>query len=575
MRLLKKSQRPNPKVSIVLLDWSVRESFHLLHYLRAQSAPRDSFEVLVIEYYSRVSTAAQRYASEIDTWALLEMPEECYYHKHLMYNAGIAFSRGEICVFCDSDAMVRDTFVGAIAGEFDRDPEIVLHIDQFRNMRRDLYPFRFPSFDEVLGPGCANNVGGITRGLADSDDPLHERNYGACMCARREDLIAIGGSDEHVDYLGHICGPYDMTFRMVNHGRREMWHDSEFMYHTWHPGQAGVANYLGPHDGRHVSTTALDALATGRVQPFAANAAVAHLREHGTSNGLPMSLLIDDERARTWLLQTLQPAMASARTVLYRGFRIEPEREGYTGSLMLSDVLKVPLVEPIGGDSVESVKRSIDAALGPRIRAVSFAGSLYVLVWRALVTLRILLTRGVVKAAQLPWHVQRLMRTFVRRLRDGSLSRYARSVLIRFVRQLRNGTLPEVIWRTVRAKLARVQDRWQRFRMERRFLAGTLGSLLVNLHFIGRARRGGAELPPAVVMIDRRATMHYLRSLMAMRLLVTMDVIRVQSKDELDDWIATLSAGDWNGHVVVGRDFYMRNYGSLSRLRAQQRLVVA
>src|SRR5688572_8002806 len=150
MKVIKRSERSGPKVSIVLLDWSVRESFHLLHYLNRQTVRRDSFEVILVEYYSRVSPAVQRYATELDTWALLEMPEQCYYHKHLMYNAGIALSRGDVCVFCDSDAMVKSTFVDTIVRQFERDPGIVLHIDQFRNVRRDFYPFSFPSFDDVL-----------------------------------------------------------------------------------------------------------------------------------------------------------------------------------------------------------------------------------------------------------------------------------------------------------------------------------------------------------------------------------------------------------------------------------------
>ena len=577
MRLLKQSVRRRPEVSIILLDWSVRESFHLLHYLRAQTVPRDSFEVILVEYYSRISAAAQPYAGDIDTWMLLEMPDQCYYHKHLMYNAGIVMSRGTVCVFCDSDAMVRDSFVAAIAGEFERKPSIVLHIDQFRNVRRDFYPFCHPSFEDVLGPGCINHVNGKTRGLVAGEDPLHERNYGACMCARREDLIAIGGSDEHVDYLGHICGPYDMTFRLVNLGRRELWHESEFMYHTWHPGQAGVANYLGPHDGRHMSTTALEALTTGRIEPLVPNAAVAHLRQGDTFDEMPLSLLVGDDRAYNWQLKRLQPSATAAhvRTVLYRGFRIEPDGHAYVGRLLVSDVFTVPVLDPVHGDTVQAVKADIDRVVGPRVRFVSAVGSLYVLAWRALVTLRILLSRARRVVWTLPQRLRRATRTFIRRVRDGSLRVGVRRILVRVLQQLRDGTLPGLLRGTVRAWGARIQDRWERFQMERRFLAGTLGSLLVSLYFIGRVSHGGAPAPPTVVMVDRRAVSHYLRSLVALHVLVGVDVIRVTSGDALNDWIATLSAADWNGHIVVGRDFYVRHYGSLSRLRADRRLVVA
>ena len=278
MKLIKQSRRHQPKVSLILLDWSVRESFHLLHYLSKQDVDRDSFEIIVIEYYSRVSDSISLFENQVDAWLLLEMPENCYYHKHLMYNVGIVIAKGEVCVICDSDAMVKEGFIHAIITEFENNPDVVLHLDQFRNVRKDLYPFCYPSFEEVVSTGCINNVGGQTKGLLSDKDSIHNRNYGACMCARRADLIAIGGADEHIDYLGHICGPYDMTFRLVNLGRRETWHPTEFIYHTWHPGQAGENNYLGPHDGRHVSTTSLDALISGRIMPLVENATIRNLR---------------------------------------------------------------------------------------------------------------------------------------------------------------------------------------------------------------------------------------------------------------------------------------------------------
>ncbi len=282
MKFVKQSNRAQPKVSLILLDWSVRESFHLLNYLSRQDVDRDLFEVIIIEYYSRVSDAIRPFEDQVDSWLLLNMPEDCYYHKHLMYNAGIVTAKGDICVICDSDAMVKESFIRAIITEFESEISIVLHIDQFRNARKDLYPFSYPDFAEVTGKGCINNVAGKTRGIMDDKDSIHNRNYGACMCALRADLIAIGGADEHIDYLGHICGPYEMTFRLVNLGRMEVWHQTEFMYHTWHPGQAGEDNYLGPHDGRHVSTTALDALISGRTMPLEENETITN---HRLGNG--------------------------------------------------------------------------------------------------------------------------------------------------------------------------------------------------------------------------------------------------------------------------------------------------
>ena len=338
MRFVKRRARPNARVSLILLDWSVRESFHLLHYLRQQTVPRDAFEVIIVEYYDRESPALQRFADEVDTWLLLEMPRDCLYHKHLMYNAGIVIAAGEILMIGDSDAMVRPSFLAAILDAFARDPRQVLHLDQFRNHRRDFYPFSYPSFDEVLSDGCINNVGGKTAGVLDTVDPIHRRNYGACMCARRADLIAIGGADEHVDYLGHICGPYDMTFRLVNRGEREVWHESEFTCHTWHPGQAGEDNYQGPHDGRQLSTTSIEALVSRRIMPLVENAAIATLRRgEGLSEAALLDRLIDPAIVRSW--QTIghggkAPAAVPDRLV-YKGHVLEQGSDGWSARPIL------------------------------------------------------------------------------------------------------------------------------------------------------------------------------------------------------------------------------------------------
>src|ERR1044071_2858009 len=206
MEYLKRSTKERPRISLILLDWGVRESFHLLHYLKNQSVPREDFEVILIEYYSAISKPLQEFESEVDTWVLLEMPEDCYYHKHLMYNVGVVLSRGEIVMIADSDAMVRPSFLSTVVNAFKHDPLLVYHLDEFRNVRHDFYPFCYPSFEEVLGDGCINNVDGKTKGILEEVDSIHARNYGACMCARRDDVIAIGGADEDLTYLGHICG---------------------------------------------------------------------------------------------------------------------------------------------------------------------------------------------------------------------------------------------------------------------------------------------------------------------------------------------------------------------------------
>lgn len=293
----------------MLLDWSCRESYHFLDYLRDQTAARTSYEVIWIEYYARRSEELlsrierahrENRHPDVDTYVALRMPDDVYYHKHLMYNLGIALAAGRMVCFCDSDALAHRDLVESIVEQFRADPNIVLHLDEVRNHDPKYYPFRYPPLDEVVGPGCLNWVNGRPAGLLDSLDPLHTRNYGACMCALRSDLIAIGGADMHMDYLGHICGPYEMTFRLVNAGRREVWHPDSWLYHVWHPGQAGDRNCAGPHDGAQMSTRALEARQSGRISPVEENPLMARLRT------------ADQPQAPTTLDELLDPATLAA-----------------------------------------------------------------------------------------------------------------------------------------------------------------------------------------------------------------------------------------------------------------------
>ncbi|MCD4830507.1 MAG: glycosyltransferase [Anaerohalosphaeraceae bacterium] len=288
--LLKNERIANPQVSIILLDWSCRESFHSLCYLNRQTVPRHSYEIMWIEYYGlrspqiRTMLAKKDKEPIIDQWIVMDMPDDTYYHKHLMYNIGIVKSRGQIVVICDSDAIYSPTFIESIIKSFQTDMGIVLHMDQVRNTNKKFYPFSYPKTKKLFGKGCVNFRDGKTTGLWDKTDPMHSRNYGACMAAERKTLIDIGGADEHIDFLGHVCGPYDMTFRLKNFGKKEVWHEREFLYHTWHPGQSGDANYVGPHDGKLLSTRALEAIESGRVEPVVENETIRALR----TNSQPM-----------------------------------------------------------------------------------------------------------------------------------------------------------------------------------------------------------------------------------------------------------------------------------------------
>lgn len=300
MDFLRKGNYLNtPEVSIILLDWSVRESFHTLEYLNRQRIDRSRYEVIWIEFYNRrakeIETLIKRYEnlglpSPVDTWIVMDSPKTECYHKHRMYNVGILNSLGHIITVMDSDAIVKTTFVETIIGEFKENPNLALHMEEIRNFDKRFYPFNYPTIQDIIGAGCVNATNGVPKGFNSSAKSLKEDprlwnvyNYGSCFCATREDLIRIGGADEHVDYLGHVCGPYEMTARLINAGVQDKLHSTHYLYHVWHPNQGGKNDYCGPSDGRGMSTTSMAILKTGRSLPLVENEEIGRLRLNSAS----------------------------------------------------------------------------------------------------------------------------------------------------------------------------------------------------------------------------------------------------------------------------------------------------
>ena len=304
-----------PLVSFILIDWSCRESFHLFHYLSRQTVPREQYEIIWIEYYDREAPGIRDELREwegtggappLDQWILMNMPSEVYYHKHLMYNVGIALSRGEIVVICDPDAIVKPSYVESIVKSFKNNPDIVLHMDQVRNNDKKFYPFNYPSLEEVVGPGAVNYKDGKTSGLWEKDDVIHKRNYGACLCAKKSDLLAIGGADEHIHYIGASASPYEITFRLENLGKSEVWHEEEILYHVWHPGQGANNNIVGPHNGKHMSLTALKVKGSGRTEPLMKNQSIALLQKGSAPTEEELfSKLINQSALEGWTHEAL------------------------------------------------------------------------------------------------------------------------------------------------------------------------------------------------------------------------------------------------------------------------------
>lgn len=343
--------REKPKLSIILLDWSVRGSFHTLDYLSRQNVRREDYEVIWVEFFGRRAEEIDKRIKEsdkppVDVWIALGFPETLYFHRHILQNVGIAVAKGEIICLTDSDAIMKSNFVETVINAFEENKNIEMHMEQARSWDHKFYPFNYPTVEDIVSTEGNMVLDGKPLGFFGNVDPIHTHNYGACLCARRDDLVAIGGIDEHFDYLGYVNGFYEATIRLANIGRQLMWHPTEYLYHLWHPGEAGAGNFVGPNDGRMLSLTALDIRRTGRTLPLTENPAVRKLRlepDFQASTEALVELSVSEVIEEEWNIEnvdknfTPQPAIGP------------PTKSYYLKHLPMYTKLILPLIQIFAG----------------------------------------------------------------------------------------------------------------------------------------------------------------------------------------------------------------------------------
>lgn len=265
----KENARPtDPLVSIVLLDWSVREWFQALRWLPEQDVAREKYELIWVEVFGRVVPEAMEHADVVITCGQAGM-----YHKHEAYNVGVLHARGQVVTICDSDAVFTPDFVSSIIDSFNLEgageptPLVLMH-HEWRTRTT------YPGHEEA---GQLQNYKWLELWP----------NAGASMTVRKVDLLRFGGFDEHKSLRGYLCGPYELGWRLVNAGLPEVWHDEKIaLWHYAHPDPPGSSHKFSwklwrevgyPHVDYH-ALTAVEAFSTGRLLPLQENPEIYEAR---------------------------------------------------------------------------------------------------------------------------------------------------------------------------------------------------------------------------------------------------------------------------------------------------------
>lgn len=207
-----------PKVSVIAVDGSFRESHHSLSLLGNQTMDKEDFEFLWVEYYRGVNPAITEAARRHENLKVITLAREGTYHSSFCFNAGIRESRGELLVIMDADLFVENDFLERVWEEHQA-------LD-----RMAMYLFRYNEPEKLSGQGSGLEH---LRKVSLLTNPY---NYGGCLTIRKKWLVAINGYEEHqVFESGFHANGLDVYTRLKNLGLCVKWHPEIRLYHPWHP----------------------------------------------------------------------------------------------------------------------------------------------------------------------------------------------------------------------------------------------------------------------------------------------------------------------------------------------------
>jgi hypothetical protein len=214
------------KVSVIMIDGQFRENTFGAEYFSKQDLPESEFEVIWVEYYSKVPdhVRAQKNVRVIT----LNNPVETMYHSSRCFNRGIIEAKGEVLVIPDADQIVKPDFLRGLYDIHSKYDRLVC------------YAYRY---DEIEKGKLVNHT---IEELEEKCVLKNPMNYGGCLSVRKKWMMSINGYEQHrIFESGFHANGMDLYTRFKNYGLAVMWANDLKLFHPWHENTlVGADQYL-------------------------------------------------------------------------------------------------------------------------------------------------------------------------------------------------------------------------------------------------------------------------------------------------------------------------------------------
>ena len=216
-----------------MIDGQFREHTYGAEYFSRQDFPESEFEVIWVEFYSKVPDAvrAQKNVKVIT----LNNADDKMYHSSYCFNAGIAAATGEVIVIPDADQIVKPDFLSKLYAIHSAYEKLVVYVYRYDEVEKG--QLQSLDFSELEKKCILKN-------------PM---NYGGCLSVRKKWLLEINGYEQHkIMESGFHANGMDLYTRFKNYGMAIMWANEIKLFHPWHD------NTLAPADQYYIQKDLID-----------------------------------------------------------------------------------------------------------------------------------------------------------------------------------------------------------------------------------------------------------------------------------------------------------------------------